>query len=71
VDGERVPSKAVAHSMQREIGAMRVLKAAKRWHYVNAKSRSREFAELGTCAHGPIVGNQGGRASNALLNLDG
>ena len=49
--------------MKYEIGSMRVLKAAKRWHYSNAKSRSRDFAELGTSARSSIIG----KADEALV----
>jgi hypothetical protein len=34
---------------------MRILKAPKRWCRVNAKSRSRDFAELGTSAWGAVI----------------
>ena len=34
---------------------MRILKAPKRWCCVNAKSRSRDFAELGTSARGAVI----------------
>src|SRR4051794_37427366 len=34
---------------------MRILKAPKRWCRVNAKSRSRDFAELGTSARGAVI----------------
>ena len=49
--------------MQREIGAMPILKAPKWWYCVNAKSSSRNFAELGTSARGAIVGE----ADEALI----
>ena len=49
-------SDAVSRSMQREIGAMRILKAPKRWHCLKAKSRSRDLAELGTDERGAVIG---------------
>ena len=35
---------------------MRILKAPERWYCVKAKSRSRDFAELGTSARGAVIG---------------
>jgi len=42
--------------MHSEIGAMRILKAPKRWCCVKAKSPSRDLAELGTSARGSVIG---------------
>ena len=46
----------MACSMQREIGAMRILEAPERWYCVKPKSHSRGFAELGASAWGAIIG---------------
>ena len=45
----------MARSMQREIGAMSILKAPKRGHCINAKSGPRDFAEVGTSERGAVI----------------
>jgi hypothetical protein len=53
----------MAHSMQREIGAVRIVKAPKRWCCVKAKGRSCDLAELGTTARCTVIA----KADEALI----